>query len=436
MNNCLQFDINQGFNSFIGWISSNITGTVQTNCNPLTCQGAPIIANRNQWVNAPSNGVYILTSSGSNSCSGLMNNCPVQLTDSQPQSGSSCPLIRPFVKPSVKSLVVSDETNSTERIQNIPGQLRSEIEELPLIFSEHFDGVPLDSALGLASWQMELYDSLANDLLALELFHEVLSTPLDKSDSDIRYFIHWGVENMKSTLENLFATNELSATNNQTSFDPFVQQYVDVINGLTTSNISDSIYTTQFYLELNKGQLFSTLKKPEMASWVFTHLDDCALDSLEQETLNRWIYQVELEIQNLNSDGISSIQIDTSSFNTPEVNDLETYRFGVTIHSPNSVSFVNCQQLYFYRNLVDDDVEISIYPNPASEKFFVNTNTELNIQEIVLLDVQGRSLKRWNSIDAQQMTSGLNLPQNLESGSYILQFLTPEEMMQFKLMIQ
>ena len=436
LNNCLQFDINQGFNSFLGWISSNITGTVQTNCNPLTCQGAPIIANRNQWVNAPSNGVYILTSSGSNSCSGLMNNCPVQLTDSQPQSGSSCPLIRPFVRPSVKSLVVSDETNSTERIQNIPGQLRSEIEELPLIFSEHFDGVPLDSALGLASWQMELYDSLANDLLALELFHEVLSTPLDKSDSDIRYFIHWGVENMKSTLENLFATNELSATNNQTSFDPFVQQYVDVINGLTTSNISDSIYTTQFYLELNKGQLFSTLKKPEMASWVFTHLDDCALDSLEQETLNRWIYQVELEIQNLNSDGISSIQIDTSSFNTPEVNDLETYRFGVTIHSPNSVSFVNCQQLYFYRNLVDDDVEISIYPNPASEKFFVNTNTELNIQEIVLLDVQGRSLKRWNSIDAQQMTSGLNLPQNLESGSYILQFLTPEEMMQFKLMIQ
>ncbi len=264
----------------------------------------------------------------------------------------------------------------------------------------------------------------------------LLSTPLDKSDSDIRYFIHWGVENMKSTLENLFATNELSATNNQTSFDPFVQQYVDVINELTTSNISDSIYTTQFYLELNKGQLFSTLKKPEMASWVFTHLDDCALDSLEQETLNRWIYQVELEIQNLNSDGISSIQIDTSSFNTPEVNDLETYRFGVTIHSPNSVSFVNCQQLYFYRNLLGGDVEISVYPNPVSEKIFVNTNTDLNIQEIVLIDVQGRDLKRWNSIDAQQMTSGLNLPQNLESGSYILQLLTPGEMMQFKLVVQ
>jgi hypothetical protein len=173
-----------------------------------------------------------------------------------------------------------------------------------------------------------------------------------------------------------------------------------------------------------------------MASWVFTHLDDCALDSLEQETLNRWIYQVELEIQNLNSDGISSIQIDTSSFNTPLVNNLDTYRFGVTIHSPNSVSFVNCQQLYFYRNLLDGDFEISVYPNPASEKVFVKTNTDLNIQEIILLDVQGRDLKRWDSVDAQQMTSGLNLPQNLESGSYILQFLTPEEMMQFKLMIQ
>jgi hypothetical protein len=436
LNHCLQFDINQGYNSLIGWVSSNITGTVQISCNPFTCLGAPIIANRNQWINNPSNGVNILTTSGSISCSGLMNSCPIQLTDSQPQSASSCPLVRPFVKPSVKSLVVSNETNSSEKIQNLPGQLRSESEELPLIFSEHFDGVPLDSALGIASWQMELYDSLANDLLALELFHEVLSTPMDKSDSDIRYFIHWGVENMKSTLENLFASHELIAENNLSNFDPFVQQYVDVINSLTTSNISDSIYTTQFYLELNKGQLFSTLKKPQMASWVFTHLDDCALDSLEQETLNRWIYQVELEIQSMDADGTSSLPVDTTSFNTPEVNDLENYRFGVTVHSPNSVSFVNCQQLYFYRNLAESDLEISIYPNPVSEKIFVNTNDELSIQEIVLLDLQGRDVKRWNSIDAAQLASGLDIPQYLGCGSYILQFLTAEEMMQFKLMIQ
>ena len=365
-----------------------------------------------------------------------MNGCPVELLDEQPQQAFSCPLVRPFVKPSVKSLVVSNESDPNTKLHNTPGQLRSETEELPLIYSEHFDGVPLDSALGLASWQMELYDSLANDFLALQLFHEVLSSPLDKSDSEIRYFIHWGVENMKSTLENLFATNELNAQNNQSSFDPIVQQYVDVINSLTTSNISDSLYTTQFYLELNKGQLFSTLKKPQMANWVLTHLDDCALDSLEQETLNRWIYQVQLEIQDLNSDGVDSFQIDTTAFNTPEINDLENYRFGVTIHSPNSVSFVNCQQLYFYRNLHEGADEIVVYPNPASEKIYINTNEDLRIEEVVLLDLQGRSVKRWNSVDATQLVSGLDIPQHLESGSYILQLLTPEEMMQFKLMIQ
>jgi hypothetical protein len=81
-------------------------------------------------------------------------------------------------------------------------------------------------------------------------------------------------------------------------------------------------------------------------------------------------------------------------------------------------------------------VEISIYPNPASEKFFVNTKTEMDLKEIVLLDVQGRSLKRWNSIDAALLASGLDIPGYLDSGSYILQLLTPEEMMQFKLMIQ
>jgi hypothetical protein len=173
-----------------------------------------------------------------------------------------------------------------------------------------------------------------------------------------------------------------------------------------------------------------------MASWVFTHLDDCALDSLEQETLNRWIYQVELEIQSMDADETSSLPIDTTSFNTPEVNDLENYRFGVTIHSPNSVSFVNCQQLYFYRNFAEGGLEISVYPNPVSEKIFVNTNDELSIQEIVLLDLQGRDVKRWNSVDAAQLASGLDIPQYLGSGSYILQFLTAEEMMQFKLMIQ
>jgi hypothetical protein len=436
LNNCLQFDINKGYNSLTGWIGSNITGTIAGSCDPFTCEGGPIVANSNHWDISPLNGVSIFTSQGAISCSGLMNGCPVELLDEQPQQAFSCPLVRPFVKPSVKSLVVSNESDPNTKLHNTPGQLRSETEELPLIYSEHFDGVPLDSALGLASWQMELYDSLANDFLALQLFHEVLSSPLDKSDSEIRYFIHWGVENMKSTLENLFATNELNAQNNQSSFDPIVQQYVDVINSLTTSNISDSLYTTQFYLELNKGQLFSTLKKPQMANWVLTHLDDCALDSLEQETLNRWIYQVQLEIQDLNSDGVDSFQIDTTAFNTPEANDLENYRFGVTIHSPNSVSFVNCQQLYFYRNLHEGADEIVVYPNPASEKIYINTNEDLRIEEVVLLDLQGRSVKRWNSVDATQLVSGLDIPQHLESGSYILQLLTPEEMMQFKLMIQ
>jgi len=51
---------------------------------------------------------------------------------------------------------------------------------------------------------------------------------------------------MKSALESLFLQNELNENNNAETFEVLVQQYVDVLNLMTDSVLTDSTYKEQF----------------------------------------------------------------------------------------------------------------------------------------------------------------------------------------------
>jgi hypothetical protein len=75
---------------------------------------------------------------------------------------------------------------------------------------------------------------------------------------------------------------------------------------------------------MDKGQLFRTLNRPFMARYLFTHIDDCQLDSLQQSTLNKWLEEVDLEISLYNQyviNGVSpdslNFEVDTSEYNLP-----------------------------------------------------------------------------------------------------------------------
>jgi len=131
---------------------------------------------------------------------------------------------------------------------NIYGFLKDESSEIgnSPIYTPIFDGVTLNSALVYAASQMEQYDSLANDINAVGLFNEILLSPLDRTNTDIRWRMEWGRYNMKSALESLFLQNELNENNNAETFEVLVQQYVDVLNLMTDSVLTDSTYKEQF----------------------------------------------------------------------------------------------------------------------------------------------------------------------------------------------
>jgi hypothetical protein len=193
-----------------------------------------------------------------------------------------------------------------------------------LINTSDFTDITLDSALVTAAMMMEAYDSLGNDAIAIDLFHQILTDSLNRSITDVRWKMEWGQIHMKSALENMFLQNELSTENNTSVFESEVQKYVDVLNTMTDVQLTDSTFQSQFYLEMDKGQLFRTLNRPFMARYLFTHIDDCQLDSLQQSTLNKWLEEVDLEISLYNQyviNGVSpdslNFEVDTSEYNLP-----------------------------------------------------------------------------------------------------------------------
>jgi hypothetical protein len=417
LNHAIDFNIVKGFNEFRNWNYSNIIGSVYGFCDAV-CSVQEFDVSGNYWNDEPNEGCSMFYVGG-NDCVGMDDGCAVHLHDANPIYAVDCPATKPFVKPRVKSAIQLD--NPELRLVQTPGQLKSQVETIPIINTDHFYNVPLDSALGVAFSNTELYDSLANDLDAVAFFHEILSADLNMQDDTTRSLIHWGVEHMKSAVENLFNDQELSAANNQTSFEPAVQQYVDVLNSLTTSSVDDSLYYTQFYLELNKGQLFKTIGKPETAYWVFQHLGDCAIDSLEQAELNMWREIVLAEIDSTNLTQTIQESLD------PETNDLASYRLGVTIVSPNYVSFVSCANWVFLKK-EEYTNQVSVYPNPSHGEFTLESAFWPKESVIEVFDIAGK--KVFSSLhDSSWMHSGkINLTE-LPAGLYemmILGFDQPE----------
>ncbi|MEO0412861.1 MAG: T9SS type A sorting domain-containing protein, partial [Pseudomonadota bacterium] len=63
---------------------------------------------------------------------------------------------------------------------------------------------------------------------------------------------------------------------------------------------------------------------------------------------------------------------------------------------------------------------ISLFPNPAKDSFYIGTENELAVQTIVLYNCVGQEIKRW--VNAQDSYSIANI----DSGTYLLGIETPE----------
>jgi hypothetical protein len=68
-------------------------------------------------------------------------------------------------------------------------------------------------------------------------------------------------------------------------------------------------------------------------------------------------------------------------------------------------------------------IELTLFPNPVSEKLFVDFQSSYNFQSIKIFDMLGREVKALNPDRIQEgiEVSGMN------TGSYLIQFMTQDK---------
>ena len=383
--------LNKGFNSFSGATDCNLCGNIAT-ISSIGCTPVALASAGNQWLpNASgSSGIALYTS---NTCSSGTQSL-ITLSPSVTVS-TTCPSVIGILSPT-KSLAQGSLQQKT-------------FSELPVISTTEYGQLPLDSALSLAATLAYATDSLFEGKRSIKLFHEILTSPLDRGNSEIRSLSNWGIGMMKKMMEELILRGEIIPENNSEFFETSVQRYVNALNACTDSVVSDSSFHSQFWIELTKAQLFRSLGNSNMCFDILNQLNTCNIDGEELEEL---LYWKGLTAGELNNTATATSQINDSTFT-----DLSNsnFPFGIEILGPQEVMFFTC---------FSDDKQLNVH----SEKIIPSIN---NGEFKLKLDRKNKSVK-WKILS----TSGSVIEEGLElqcseisfdvlfpNGIYFLQFV-------------
>ena len=383
--------LNKGFNSLSGASDCNLCGNIAT-ISSIGCAPVALASASNQWlpIASGSSGIALFTS---NTCANG-NLGAIMLSPSAPVS-TLCPSVIGILSPT-KSMTQANTQQKT-------------LSDLPLISTTEYGQLPLDSALSLAATLAYATDSLFEGKRSIKLFHEILTTPLDRGNSEIRSLSNWGIGMMKKMIEELVLRGEILPENNSESFEIAVQRYVNALNACTDSTVSDSSFHSQFWIELSKAQLFRSLGNSSLCHAILDQLNTCNIEGEELEELLYWKALTAHELNNttaLISNVNDSIFTNLSNSNFP---------FGIEILGPQEVLFFTC---------FSDDKQLNVH----SEKIIPSIN---NGEFKLKLDRKNKSVK-WKILSTsgsvieeglEQQCSEISFDVLFPNGIYFLQFV-------------
>jgi len=259
--------------------------------------------------------------------------------------------------------------------------------------------LPLDKAIFFARSEMTINDTLANDEDALKLFDEIFSANVSLDSANTRRLMYNALSDMKTSLEAEYYTQVVLQESGQNPIMDYVGQYLSALNYMTPSAITAENYRQAFHLELDKAQLYRMLEMPEAALEILEFTEACGLDSLEQEALNYWKEQVELDIV-IDSMGLdfldSNIIIDTKGYNTPTSNPAAIYHFGTHFNTLYDRTYASCSGEERLMGGQEDQelVNLGVYPVPADEVINITIEVEdgIVLSSIQLFDAMGRKM--------------------------------------------
>jgi hypothetical protein len=382
--------LNKGFNAFSGATDCNLCGNIAT-ISSIGCASVALASGSNQWlpIASGSSGIALYSSS---TCS---NGTQSAITLSPSVSVSTtCPSVIGILSPT-KSLAQASLHQKT-------------LSDLPVISTTEYGQLPLDSALSLAATLAYATDSLFEGKRSIKLFHEILTSPLDRNNSEIRSLSDWGIGMMKKMIEELVLRGEIIPENNSESFEIAIQRYVNSLNACTDSVVSDSSFHSQFWIELSKAQLFRSLGNSSLCHAILEQLNTC---NVEGEELEELLYWKALTAHELNNTTTSSSNINDSIFTNLS---NSNFPFGIDILGPQEVLFYSC----FSDNKNLNSISGKIVPSINAGTFKLQFNKKNNSVKWKILSAVGQLIHEGNARDCSEIPFSFELA----NGCYFLQY--------------
>jgi hypothetical protein len=382
--------LNKGFNSFSGASDCNLCGNIAT-ITSIGCAPVALASAGNQWQPIASGSSGIALYSSSTCANGTQS--IITLSPSVAVS-TTCPSVIGILSPT-KSLAQANLQQKT-------------LSDLPIISTSEYGQLPLDSALSLAATLAYATDSLFEGKRSIKLFHEILTSSLDRSNSEIRSLSNWGIGMMKKMMEELILRGEIIPENNSESFETSVQRYVNALNACSDSIVTDSSFHSQFWIELSKAQLFRSLGNSNMCFAILNQLNSCNLEGDELEELLYWKALTAGELNNT-PNAISNI-CDSSFTNLSNSN----FPFGIEILGPQEVLFYSCFSENKNLNLPSG----KIIPSINSGTFKLQFTKKNNMVKWKIFSAVGQLIHEGNARECSEIHFNFEMT----NGCYFLQY--------------
>jgi hypothetical protein len=382
--------LNKGFNAFGGASDCNLCGNIAT-VSSIGCAPVALASANNQWLPIASGSSGIALYSSSTCANGTQS--VITLSPSVSVS-TTCPSVIGILSPT-KSLAQASIQQKT-------------LSDLPVISTTEYGQLSLDSALSLAATLAYATDSMFEGKRSIKLFHEILTSPLDRSNSEIRSLSDWGIGMMKKMMEELVLRGEIIPANNSESFETSVQRYVNALNACTDSVVSDSSFHSQFWIELSKAQLFRSLGNTPLCFSILNQLNTCNLEGEELEELLYWKALTAGELNNTST--TISIINDSSFTNLSNSN----FPFGIEILGPQEVLFFSC----FSDNKSLNSISGKIIPSINAGEFKLQFNKKNNSVRWKIFSAVGQIIHEGNARECSEIQFNFEMP----NGCYFLQY--------------
>ncbi|WP_306640950.1 T9SS type A sorting domain-containing protein [Sanyastnella coralliicola] len=405
LNGVLNFEVDGGYNQFLSAEEHMFEGSILGFCDESCQRLFPV--HQNTWFNGVPTSSDAILRMVDPECDDLtpfipLDGCVLKLIDKSPQLPVSC--------------------GAMDEHGDHLSALGKSFNQEPLIQSDHFDNIPLSSAITRAIWEDQYLQSDADPHLKALMLHEILYTDLDANDASIRRIMRRASSALQEVRGELALRGQLVFDpDSAQTFDEENDLAVKTLNKITGQSTPIEQYFTQAAYELEKSQLLFSLGLFDQSIEVLEQMEHCGLDYWEQEAVNHRKSRI-LEYTHLEESLNQYFDNDSVLLSSPDISLIEPQEFDPTqavfdaeILSPDDIQYPLCGEIGQRAERISSN-NFLLYPNPGEAIIFVRIDDSEESFELRIIDSSGRCVLRQATLSDQPVTID-----HLAKGIYVVE---------------